>query len=201
MDSMEKDTAPPPPHSSSTLVSARSVDSDSGEDDGDDKDLYNYRGIGNSCNSTNTRGNGISTGSGIRLRIPGSSVPSTPMRGTIAYRSLTMYGSSEESSPNSRLIFGYRVLKDNHHRTTGKRERREDPMSKMVAAIKMLGDEFVRMKEMKMEMAWEIEKMRMETEMKRTEMILESQQRTVDALAKGLSEKRKKAKRMPSPES
>ncbi|KAK6920403.1 Myb/SANT-like DNA-binding domain 4 [Dillenia turbinata] len=203
MDSMEKgpNAAPAPPHSSSTPVSARSVDSDSGEDDDEDEDLYNYGGIRNSRNNTNTRSNGISSGSAIRLRIPGSSGPSTPMPGTTAYRSSTMYGRAEESSPNSRTNFGLKVLKDNHHRTTGKREGGGDPMSEMVAAIKMLGEGFVRMEEMKMEMAREIEKMRMETEMKRTEMILESQQRIVDAFAKGLSEKRKKAKRMPSPES
>ena len=61
---------------------------------------------------------------------------------------------------------------------------------------------FVRMEQMKMEMAREMETMRMEMEMKRTEMILDSQQRIVEAFAKALSEKKKKRpKRMPSPES
>jgi hypothetical protein len=46
-----------------------------------------------------------------------------------------------------------------------------------------------------------METMRMEMEMKRTEMILESQQRIVEAFAKALSEKKKRPKRMPSPES
>ncbi len=82
---------------------------------------------------------------------------------------------------------------------SGKRER--DPVTEMVSAIKVLGDGFVRMEQMKMEMAREIEAMRMEMEMKRTEMILESQQRIVEAFAKAFSEKskKKKAKRMPSP--
>lgn len=42
----------------------------------------------------------------------------------------------------------------------------------------------------------------MEMEMKRTEMILESQQQLVEAFGKAFSEKRnKKVKRMPTPES
>ncbi|XP_004307247.1 PREDICTED: trihelix transcription factor ASIL2 [Fragaria vesca subsp. vesca] len=83
----------------------------------------------------------------------------------------------------------------------GKRERERDPVAEMVSAIKVLGDGFVRTEQTKIEMAREIETMRMEMEMKRTEMILESQQRIVDAFAKAVSEKKKKkAKRMPSPE-
>ena len=46
----------------------------------------------------------------------------------------------------------------------------------------------------------EIETMRMEMEMKRTEMILESQQRIVEAFAKAISEKKKKAKTVSSPQ-
>ena len=71
----------------------------------------------------------------------------------------------------------------------GKKRERE-PMEELVAAVKVLGDGFVRMEQMKMEM-----------EMKRTEMFLESQQRIVEAFAKTLSEKKKRPKRMPLPES
>ncbi|KAI4385951.1 hypothetical protein MLD38_003935 [Melastoma candidum] len=78
----------------------------------------------------------------------------------------------------------------------GKRaERDKDVVEEMVAAIKMLGDGFVRMEQMKMEMAREIESMRMEMEMKRTEMILESQQRIVEAFAKAASDRKRKAAR------
>lgn len=68
----------------------------------------------------------------------------------------------------------------------------------MVWAIKVLGDGFVRMEKMKMEMAREVEAMRMDMEMKRTQMILDSQQRIVEAFVKGLSDANhnKKAKRM-----
>ncbi|KAL9396710.1 hypothetical protein Peur_010963 [Populus x canadensis] len=81
----------------------------------------------------------------------------------------------------------------------GKESERE-PMEELVAAVKVLGDGFVRMEQMKMEMAREMETMRMEMEMKRTEMILDSQQRIVEAFAKALSEKKKRPKRMLSPE-
>ena len=83
---------------------------------------------------------------------------------------------------------------------SGKRERERDAMTEMVSAIKVLRDGFVRMEQMKMEMAREIETMRMDMEMKRTGMILESQHRIVEAFAKAVSERKKKPKRMPSPE-
>ncbi|CAL5330509.1 unnamed protein product [Camellia sinensis] len=70
----------------------------------------------------------------------------------------------------------------------------------MVATIKGLGDGFMRMEMMKMEMAREVEAMRRDMEMNRTEMLLESHERIVEFFGKALSEKRnKKAKRMPAP--
>ncbi|CAL0325833.1 unnamed protein product [Lupinus luteus] len=81
---------------------------------------------------------------------------------------------------NPNLNYGSRVM--------GKKRER-DPV---VSAIKVMGDGFVKMEEMKMEMAREIEKMRMEMEMKRTEMILDSQHRMVEAFAKAVSEKKNK---------
>ncbi|KAJ8900308.1 hypothetical protein K2173_024948 [Erythroxylum novogranatense] len=84
----------------------------------------------------------------------------------------------------------------------GKKRERE-PIEEMVNAIKLLGDGFVRMEQMKMEMAREIETMRIDMEMKRTGMILESQQRIIEAFAKAFSEKKgkKKPKNMGSPDS
>ncbi|KAF9625420.1 hypothetical protein IFM89_022578 [Coptis chinensis] len=79
----------------------------------------------------------------------------------------------------------------------GKKEM--DAVGEMVSSIRMLGEGFVKMEQMKMEMAKEMEQMRMEMEMKRTEMILESQQKIVEAFAQGICEN-KKLKRMPSPE-
>ena len=86
-------------------------------------------------------------------------------------------------------------------RNGAKRERESDAVAEMVGAIKVLRDGFVRMEQMKMEMAREIESMRMEMEMKRTEMILDSQQRIVEAFARAVSQKRSKGKSTPSPSS
>ncbi|KAB5569419.1 hypothetical protein DKX38_003212 [Salix brachista] len=81
----------------------------------------------------------------------------------------------------------------------GKKRERE-PMKELVAAVKILRDEFVRMEQMEMEMAREMETMRIKMEMKRNEMFIESQQRIVEAFAKASSEKKKRHKRMPLPE-
>lgn len=79
-----------------------------------------------------------------------------------------------------------------------KGKRKMDPVEEMVSAVRSLGEGFMRMEQMKLEMAREVEKMKMDMELKRTEMILDSQQRIVDAFAKGFSAK-KKAKKMSSP--
>ncbi|GJW26231.1 hypothetical protein Tco_0040042, partial [Tanacetum coccineum] len=50
----------------------------------------------------------------------------------------------------------------------------DDPLGKLVSSIKVLADGFVKMEKMKMDMVCEIETMRMEAEMKRKEMFLES---------------------------
>ena len=87
-------------------------------------------------------------------------------------------------------------LNQNPNPNLGKKRER-DPVGELVAAIKVLGDGFVRTKQK--EMAREIETMQMEVEMKRTEIILELQQRIVEALAKAILEKKKKAKTVLSP--
>lgn len=103
------------------------------------------------------------------------------------------------SNKGMRDGFGGRV--DMGKRIAGGEVKTGDPVAEMVAAIRLLGDGFVRMERMKMDMAREVEEMRMEMEMKRTEMILESQQKIVEAFAKAVSEKRsKKVKRMPNAE-
>ncbi|KAI3968405.1 hypothetical protein MKW92_017270 [Papaver armeniacum] len=79
-----------------------------------------------------------------------------------------------------------------------KGKRKMDPVEEMVSAVRSLGEGFMRMEQMKLEMAREVEKMRMDMELKRTEMILDSQQKIVDAFAKGFSAK-KKTKKMSSP--
>lgn len=77
-----------------------------------------------------------------------------------------------------------------------KEEMEEGTVGGMVAALRMVGDGFMRMERVKMDMVRETERMRMEMELKRTEMILDSQQRLVDAFVKGVvgEVKRKKGK-------
>ncbi|CAI9768569.1 unnamed protein product [Fraxinus pennsylvanica] len=64
-----------------------------------------------------------------------------------------------------------------------------------------LGEWFVRIEKVKMDMAHEVEQMRMQMELKRIEMILESQQRIVEAFANAISNRKpEKAKKMPMPD-
>lgn len=72
-----------------------------------------------------------------------------------------------------------------------KKNQKNVGISEMVSSIKLLGDGFMKMEKMKIDMAKEIEKMRMETEMKRNELIMESQKQIMDAFVKGLMESRK----------
>ncbi|KAE8683961.1 putative Cationic amino acid transporter [Hibiscus syriacus] len=81
---------------------------------------------------------------------------------------------------------------------SAKVKRGVDPVDEMVSSIKLLAEGFVRMEKMKMEMVKEIEKTRMEMELKHNEMILESQQKIMDAFSNALSSKKKKRKRKPS---
>lgn len=77
-----------------------------------------------------------------------------------------------------------------------KEEMEEGTVGGMVAALRMVGDGFMRMEKVKMDMARETERMRMDMELKRTQMILDSQQQLVDAFVKGVvaEVKRKKGK-------
>ncbi|KAH0456256.1 hypothetical protein IEQ34_014163 [Dendrobium chrysotoxum] len=69
----------------------------------------------------------------------------------------------------------------------------------MVAALRLVGDGFMRIEQVKLDMARETERIRMEMELKRTEMILDSQQRIVDAFVESFvgGVKRKKGKVSP----
>ncbi|KAI8025647.1 Phospholipid-transporting ATPase 1 [Camellia lanceoleosa] len=80
-------------------------------------------------------------------------------------------------------------------------KREGDPVAEVVVTIKGLGDGFMRLERMKMDMAREVEAMQRDMEMKWIEILLESQERIVEFFGKALSEKRnKKAKRMPPPQ-
>ncbi|XP_023528712.1 trihelix transcription factor ASIL2-like [Cucurbita pepo subsp. pepo] len=219
MDAMEKGPSAKPEESDSGGEEEE-------EEDEDDQELYEeFRNAGASGTRSVRKlyGNGITSGGsnnggggsggdgaaagGFRIRIPTGV--------SIAQPGLKNYPKAEQKmNPNSNpgsgmnpaaVNFGTRVVRESNpmRPVTGKRGEREregDPVAEMVSAIKTLGDGFVRMERMKMEMAREIEAMRMEMEIKRTEMILDSQQRIVEAFAKAVTENKKKAKRIPSPE-
>ncbi|KAL5799056.1 hypothetical protein ACOSQ2_003876 [Xanthoceras sorbifolium] len=225
MDSMEKGPSTKPDYNSD---SPDEEDNDDEEDEEINQELYQERsnfknGVGNTRSvhtlyrnglSGGPRGSGGGGGSGFRIRIPtGVSIaqPGPKMYANIAtnpnpnvppnsnFNPKTSYGSG--SGSGSGVNYGTRVLRGGCEEQPGLGKREREPMAEMVAAIKMLGDGFVRMEQMKMEMAREIETMRMEMEMKRTEMILESQQRIVEAFAKAVSEKNnKRPKKAPSPQ-
>uniref|UniRef100_A0A2P2JKE7 Myb-like domain-containing protein n=1 Tax=Rhizophora mucronata TaxID=61149 RepID=A0A2P2JKE7_RHIMU len=160
-----------------------------------------YRnGIGNSGSSVSASGSAAAGAGGFRIRIPtGVSIaqPGHSFYGKIDSKYAVKASSSNFNpkpiygSASSLGLGSSKVVRGNEE--IGKKRERE-PMEEMVGAIKVLGDGFVRMEQMKMEMAREIETMKMEMEMKRTEMILESHQWIVEAFAKAFSEKKNKKK-------
>lgn len=92
------------------------------------------------------------------------------------------------------------VMEEMRRRLDRKRKEMElGTVDGMVVALRMVGDGFMRLERVKLDMVRETEKMRMEMELKRTEMILDSQQRIVDAFVKGVvgSVRRKKGKISP----
>ncbi|WJX90516.1 hypothetical protein P8452_72407 [Trifolium repens] len=198
MDSMEKGPSP---------VKSENNDSDTDDDDEEedrDQDLYMdiKNGHGSNTRSINKLykngfagsggvGVGVGVSGGFRIRYP----PAQPE---------SKFFPDQKYNPNLNQNYGMPPTASTTKGMGNKRER--DPLGEVVSAIKVLGDGFVRMEQMKMEMAREIEAMRMEMEMKRTEMILESQQRIVEAFAKAISDDSNNNKmkpinkRIPSPQ-
>ncbi|KAK9076607.1 hypothetical protein SSX86_004941 [Deinandra increscens subsp. villosa] len=71
------------------------------------------------------------------------------------------------------------------------KKRGNGVVHEVVSSIKLLGDGFMKMEKMKIDMVREIERMRVEAEMKRNQLILESQKQIVEVFLKGLIEIRK----------
>ncbi|CAA6656478.1 unnamed protein product [Spirodela intermedia] len=65
-------------------------------------------------------------------------------------------------------------------------------LGEMAAAVRMASDGFLRVEEMKMAAAKEMEKQKMEMELRRTEMMIETQNRIVNAFMRGFSQSKKK---------
>ncbi|KAJ4869255.1 Alcohol dehydrogenase transcription factor Myb/SANT-like family protein [Raphanus sativus] len=164
-------------------------------------------------------GSSSSGGGGIRIRIPtGVSIaqPGPRFPGKIDPK-YTASGSSRLGRVGAGSSYGARgvrieggggkrgremMMSTEEEEEEEEREECDDPMVEIASAIKQLGDTLLRTEERKMEMTREIEAMRMDMEMKRTKMILESQQRIVEAFAKTMSEnleeKKKKSRRVSS---
>ncbi|KAK7340432.1 hypothetical protein VNO77_21134 [Canavalia gladiata] len=198
MDSMEKGPSPPKPEPDDNINNHDNIE----DIDDDDDDLYEEF---KNASGSNTRSlnklyrNGIGgsrSGSGFRIRIPTG--VSVAQHGSAKFFGKVV-GDQKVNNMSNSMSSGSGVLPRGAANGNRVSKRERDPVGEMVSAIKVLRDGFVRMEQMKMEMAREIETMRMEMEMKRTEMILESQQRIVEAFAKAVSEKRKKPKTTPSP--
>ncbi|KAL4196539.1 hypothetical protein AMTRI_Chr04g183750 [Amborella trichopoda] len=75
----------------------------------------------------------------------------------------------------------------------GKRSSRPpaEPLSELVGVVRSLGEGFLRIEHMKMELLREVERGRMEMEMKRTQMVLESQRHVADLIAKAFVARKK----------
>ncbi|KAK4748510.1 hypothetical protein SAY87_015096 [Trapa incisa] len=73
-------------------------------------------------------------------------------------------------------------------------KREINPFTEIASSIRLLGDEFVRMERMKMDMAREFEKTRMSFEMKRNQMIIKSEQMIVSAFMEAVHGNRRMGK-------
>ncbi|CAF1805335.1 hypothetical protein Bca4012_028807 [Brassica carinata] len=145
-------------------------------------------------------------GGGIRIRIPtGVSVAQPGPR--IEPKSFGVSTNPRPGRVPTGSSYGARVVGGDDDNRGGKRGSEVMMMcdDSIASAIKLLGDAMLRTEEKKMEMTREIEGMRMDMEMKRTKMVLESQQRILEAFARTMSEnleeeKMKKARRVSSAE-
>lgn len=206
MDSMEKG-----PTAVALPVNKNSIDEDDDdEDEEDDDDVGFYpknvrNGYGLIANGNGNGGNARNVCSWNRIARRENMVAPTP---------LTMYNKFDGySTPKNSDVPNFGGFKDvymgkfrtGRNENEGRVERKKesnDPAMELVGAIKALGDAFVRMERMKMDMVREVEAMRMDMEVKKTEMILESQQRILESFVNAVSEgENKNVKRIQSPSS
>ncbi|KAG6508328.1 hypothetical protein ZIOFF_033702 [Zingiber officinale] len=189
--------APPPP--SDDDDDEEELDEDNNDDDEDDFDARRGPGVwGNSRSAHLQMANGRGGIGELTFSIP-KAVRSKISRAED--RSASNYITSP--NPTTRFFKGHGggsgrqpAMEEMRRNLEKKRRRRVETeqttaVSDMVAAVRMLGDGFLRMEQRKLEMAREMEKERMEMEMKRTELILDSQRRILDAFLKGFSAKKR----------
>ncbi|GJV65990.1 hypothetical protein Tco_1476818 [Tanacetum coccineum] len=122
---------------------------------------------------------GPEPGSGLKSGLGRTPDPVRGSRKVASFRTVTFETPFEEQN----LAFT---------RVAGKEKRKGGGMADVVTSIRLLGDGFMKMEKMKIDMAKEIEKMRMDTEMKRNQLILESQRQIIEAFVNGVVEARKR---------
>ncbi|CDY35602.1 hypothetical protein Bca4012_088498 [Brassica carinata] len=111
------------------------------------------------------------------------------------------YGRKDGSYPrnnNTGVSNGYgSSSRFKHEQMNAAADVESDPIDEVVSSVKMLTEMFVRVENSKMEMMREMEKTRMEMELKHCQMMLESQQQIIGAFAEALSEKKSTNARRP----
>ncbi|XP_038982439.1 trihelix transcription factor ASIL2-like [Phoenix dactylifera] len=221
MDAMEHGGASSAPYASASAASRPSPspapprsrsdeDEDDDEDEEDDEDDGGARaggvGSGNTRSLHRLMANGGGIGGGLRFTIPKAVRSKITTGSRIEERApVPSSGGVMNPSPTNRFFRGYGgarpAMEEMRRRLEKSRRRRKrdspDAVGEMVSALRTLGDGFLRMEQMKVEMAREMEKVRMEMELKRTEMILDSQRRIVDAFVKGFFRGKKRSKVSP----
>ncbi|WOL10489.1 trihelix transcription factor ASIL2-like [Canna indica] len=172
-------------------------DDEEDEEEEEEDDYAGHRGPGGGGNTRSMHrlmANGRGAIGELRFTIPKAVRSKVSRADDRPAPSPTMNPSS--TTPFFRGYGGARPAMEEMRRKLEKKRRRRmemesGAMGEMVAALRMLGDGFLRMEQRKMEMAREMEKVRMEMELKRTELILDSQRRIVDAFLKGLTAKKR----------
>ncbi|KAH7300042.1 hypothetical protein KP509_24G042100 [Ceratopteris richardii] len=103
---------------------------------------------------------------------------------------------------------GFNSKREDHHKnyrfsdkmgsTEARRPMEHAPLGELASVIRSLGDGFLRIEQMKLQLQRDTERLRADMEMRRTEMVLESQKQIADLFTKALmSSKRNKESHSP----
>lgn len=204
---MENPNRPPPPPAPTPSPPTHytaiplSYDYTANEDDSERR-FYQRPDV--AVNNSNGRSSSIS--SGLKFKIPnfgGKSKDNLPMG---------IPNLNPGSNPQNFASGMKAGLDEMRRRLDAKRRREENQyddsedecddsdngIKELVRAIRGLGEGYLRMEQMKMEMVKDIERARMEMELKRTEMVLDTQRRIVSAFVNGIGGDAKKMKQSPN---
>ncbi|EPS62637.1 hypothetical protein M569_12154 [Genlisea aurea] len=200
MHTMERGPNPTPPSSSDD--DEEDDDNNNNDDDGGIKrihDLYNthnHRAVVSIAQGS---------ASGVRIKIPGRSLPAPhPQKATtFSLDDSGIRNPNFRFNSNSPATGGVNVNGGvSSSKTSSKKKKVGNPgIDDLVAAIQSVGEGYARIEMAKMEIAKKVEEMRMDLEMKRTKMIVECQQRILEAFSESISDGRntKRARRSSTP--